>query len=94
MGSGDEPVYEEWKSRLVTSGHGDGIHYRVFYGTVNWTRQSDDLRRATVVFVQYGSEPDWHRACSSKEIDLRHPAHILDEDLRAVKSAIDEVNKP
>jgi hypothetical protein len=85
-------VYKEKKHELVKSSHGDGINYRIFYGDVNWTGDPDNDIRAFVVFVQYGNEPNWETALQKtasgrKQIALKMPAHILEEDFDIVASA-------
>ena len=78
-----ELVYQEWDSTLVPSSHGNNIHYRVFWGTVNWSGQSADLQKAVVVFMQYGSTQDWAAAWAANEISLHMPAHLLSQDVAA-----------
>ena len=84
-----EQVYEEWASTLVPSTHDAGVNYRVFWGTVNWSRTSNDLKKAITVFMQYGSTQDWTKAKAAKEIAFGMPAHILIEDLAAVMAAVE-----
>lgn len=84
----NEPVYEEWESTLIPSEHADDVNYRVFWGTVNWSRTSNDLRKAVTVFMQYGSTKNWAEAKAGKEIVFNMPAHILSQDLPAVMAAI------
>jgi hypothetical protein len=89
----NEPVYKEVKSKLVPSSHGDKkTHYRVFLGYVNWTRARDAEKPAIVIFMQYGSTPDWEIA-KRQEIALQMPAHILVEDLPSVLEAIRQLSK-
>lgn len=82
--SGQLPVYEETESVLVPSGHDDNTHYRVFFGTVNWSRSPGDERRAVTVLMQYGSTQDWAAARDAGEIAFHLPAHVLVEDLPSV----------
>lgn len=87
-----EAVYKELKHELIPSSHGDGINYRIFYGTVNWTGNPGDEIPAFVVFIQRGDETDWEDALQQtasrrKQISLKMPAHILEEDFDFVASA-------
>lgn len=84
-------VYEEWDSIIVPSSHNPNVHYRIFYGTVNWTREPNDLRKAYVILLQNGNTKDWNVAKNNKEIDFRLPAHILIEDLDTVLSSLDQL---
>lgn len=85
------PVHEEWHNILVKSSHGDNIFYRVFKGTVNWSRSSDGLLTAIVLFMQYGTTKNWEQAKANQEIDFKMPAHILHEDLELVSKAMKEI---
>lgn len=73
-------VHEEWDHRLVGSGHGDGIKYRVTVGTVNWKRNATGKKPAMAVFIQTGDK-----------INYKMPAHILQQDLANVLRAIEEL---
>lgn len=73
----EERVHEEWDHEIVQSGHGSQIFYRVFVGTVNWTKSAGKLHVAYAIFMQYGEKIDWQMA-----------AHILEEDYEAVESAL------
>lgn len=81
-------VYKEWNSELIPSSHGENIYYRAFHGTVNWEKTADGMMHAFVVFIQYGSEPEWDKARQQREISLQMPAHILDVDFDNVMSAL------
>lgn len=80
-----ERVYEEGEATLIPSGHGDEIHYRIFWGTVNWGERTN---KAAVVFMQYGATRDWSKACALKEVAFHMPAHILAEDMAKVLEAL------
>lgn len=82
----NEAVYEEWEHELIPSSYGANVHYRIFHGTVNWTRSTDGMARAIVVFIQYGDEHDWKAALRQNQIALNMPAHILSEDFDNVAS--------
>lgn len=73
-------VHEELDHKLLESGHGKDIKYRVTIGTVNWERTATGRKPAIVVFIQYGSR-----------IDYKMPAHILEKDLPRVLKAIEEL---
>lgn len=85
----EENVYQEWDKRLIKSSEGANRYYRVFYGTVLW--QDGVLRKACVVFVQYGKSEDWKAACKNREIAFEEPAHILIDDYETVYNAIKEL---
>ena len=74
------PVYEPWETRLVPSGHGPEIYYYVFLGTVNSERIGGGERVAITVLMQYDGA-----------INYQMPAHILEEDLPRVLTAINEL---
>ncbi|CCH57699.1 hypothetical protein BN8_p06908 (plasmid) [Fibrisoma limi BUZ 3] len=86
----NSPVYEEWSHRLVQSGHGPNTYYRVFKGTVNWSKSPGGMKPAIIVFIQYGKTEQWEKA-RGKEVALDLPAHILTEDLIYVLAAIQEL---
>lgn len=68
------PVYEEIASELVpATGHGEGIFYRIFIGTVTWREEPVP---ALTVFMQYGGERSWAAACREGQIAFQIPAHI------------------
>jgi hypothetical protein len=73
----DTLVYQEWQAEDVPSGHGDGITYHVFVGTVNWEKIPGHERTAFVVLMKYGGVLAYHI-----------PPHILEEDTDAVLGAI------
>jgi len=83
-------IYKEEECRLVKSGHGSGIHYRVFKGTVRWPDYNEDLP-AIVVLMQYGGKAEWREAVAAREINFRSPAHMLTEDLPNILKAIGEL---
>ena len=85
----EDNVYQEWDKRIIKSSQGTNRFYRVFYGTVLW--QDGELRKACVVFVQYGNSEDWKAACRNREIAFDEPAHILVEDYEKVYTAIKEL---
>lgn len=88
-----DPVYKEWDRILVPApGHGPGAHYRVFHGTVDWNGKGD-LKRAIVIFMQYGDEADWEKAKRSDQIAWGIPAHVLDEDVLPVLAAIEKLKR-
>lgn len=80
------PVHDEWDHELVPAGN--GINFRAFAGTVNWTSAAGGEVLAYVVFRQYGGTHDWVEAKRLREIDFKNPAHIEDEHLDAVLSAL------
>lgn len=83
------PVYEEWAFEMIPApGHGPDVHYRVFFGTVNWDRQPGTMKKAAVVFMQYGQTREWQLALASGEIALGMPAHVLREDVPTVTLAL------
>ncbi len=87
-------VYQEWESRLIPArGHGNGVHYRVFFGTVNWDGEPDSISRAFVIFMQYGGERTWHEAVRLKQIAWCKPVHVIEEELDAVLQAINELRQ-
>jgi hypothetical protein len=88
----EDNVYQEWDKRIIKSNQGKNRYYRVFYGTVLW--QDREIRKACVVFVQYGKTEDWKAACRNREIAFDEPAHILVEDIEKVYSAITEFVTP
>ncbi|MEG3529148.1 hypothetical protein V4483_15590 [Bacillus paranthracis] len=87
----DQKTHEEWDKIIIKSSEGKNRYYRVFIGTVLW--QDGLLRKACVVFVQYGNTEDWKKACSNREIAFDEPAHILINDYDKVNSAIQELIK-
>lgn len=87
----EDKVYQEWNSRLVRSSQGSNRYYRIFYGTVMW--KDKELRKACVVFIQYGSSLEWKQACKNREIAFNEPAHILVEDYESINSAIRELTR-
>jgi hypothetical protein len=76
--------------RLVLSGHGNNIYYRVYKGTVRWSDTSDPLS-AIAVLMQHGNTEDWTEAKRNGEIKFRKTAHILIQDLTKVLDAINEL---
>lgn len=85
-------MYEEWEFVLVPMTGARDTNYRVFSGTVNWDREPATLRRAVCVLIQYGSTEDWRAATGNREINFQMPAHILVEDLDAVRRAMDSLS--
>jgi hypothetical protein len=81
-----ELVYEECDYELVKSSHSDeGIYYRLFWGTVNWSRSADGKYAAFTILMQYGNTVDFKAA--RNEIKTKMPAHILKEDIPKVQLA-------
>ena len=81
-------VYEEWDKILVPApGHG-GAYYRVFYGTVSWTRKTEDMVPAVTILMQDDGTDDFEEAKSKGVIRWHLPAHILVEDLPGVMEAM------
>ncbi len=84
-------VYEEWDRILVPApGHG-GAYYRVFLGTVSWTRQPEDMAVAVTVLMQDDNTEDFTEAKRKGVIHFQMPAHVLIEDLPAVTRALREM---
>ncbi|MCZ0871259.1 hypothetical protein [Peribacillus sp. AS_2] len=91
-----EPLYQEWGNKLIPSSFGEikgkKRYYRVYYGTVHWhSSDPDHIHRACVVFVQYGTNPDFEQARKRGEIKDKYPCHILDQDLDLVMGAMNEL---
>jgi hypothetical protein len=86
-------VYDEWDHILVPApGHG-GAFYRVFYGSVSWTRKIEDMVAAVVVFMQNDGTEDFQEAKSRGVIQWHLPAHILVADLPRVTQAIQTLSE-
>ncbi len=83
-----ELVYEELASVLVPMTGVEGVHYRVFVGTVNWERTPSGARDAACVLIQHGATREWSEAKSNREIRFQMPAHVLKEDIAAVTAAL------
>jgi hypothetical protein len=77
----EEPVYLEFHWEDVSSNHGSGeILYRVFVGTVNWTKRAGGEKVAFVILMKYDGRLAYHI-----------PAHILEEDAGAVFDALERM---
>jgi len=86
-------VYDEWDHILVPApGHG-GAFYRVFYGSVSWTRKIEDMVAAVVVFMQNDGTEDFQEAKSRGVIQWHLPAHIFVADLPRVTQAIQTLSE-
>ena len=80
-------VYEEQKFELIRSSHSDkDVYYRIFFGTVNWTKSVDGKLDALTIFMQYGDTADF-KIARKGEIQFQMPAHILKEDIEKVQLA-------
>lgn len=71
--------------KLIPSSYGElksqKRYYRVFYGTVHWhTADPDNIHKACIIFVQYGTNPKFDIARKKGEIRENYPCHILDDD--------------
>ncbi len=94
----NHPLYQEWSHILIPSSAGqlNGVkrNYRIFYGTVHWhTSDPNNIHKACTVFVQYGSNKNFEKACKLKEIKTNYPCHILDEDLDKITKALNDVKE-
>lgn len=93
-----EPLYQEWGFKLIPSSYGElkgqKRYYRVFYGTVHWhSADPDNIHKASIIFVQYGTNPSFDIARKKGEIRENYPCHILDDDLPSVFEAIKELKE-